>query len=203
MAETGWLLGGSAENYGGGLKSWVNPENVLFEGATSSAIQDTNVSGLGQFLYVYNFNYNLPVGSLIKGVGVRISVAADSTGTRDDQVRLFLEGEPTGDNNRIAEYWPTSNVVREYGGSSDVWGLPLTRDQIIKPSFGVGLTIWSGSKALCAVVYIKMNIYYEVDSHNTSARDNGVYKKGPVFIKDGGIWKPGRSFVRDNGAWKS
>jgi len=148
--DTGWKLGGTAENIAYGIIPWINPENVLVD-STSAAY---NVDG-GSFDYtdklrVTNFNFSaIPDGATITGIMAKYRRRCSSPNDyTDDIVQLVLSGSAIGEDKSTLDYWASSNETPEYGTSTDLWTLTPTVANIKDSTFGIeiaGVDIETGT----------------------------------------------------------
>lgn len=89
--------------------------------------------------------------NLISGNGQYASHEEGGAGTIacDKSVRLAIDGEVAGDekgsSDLICGYGVTEDVEADYGGDTDLWGLPLTPEIVNGEGFGVGIQLGIGA----------------------------------------------------------
>lgn len=112
---------------------------------SSVALGSSNQS---HYLQAIQCGFTIPSDATINGVLVTVlrRVANGSGGfypaIRDVQVRLAYIGAIYGDNKAdTGTDWPVSELQADYGGISDLWGVPLTPAIINHTSFGVMISL--------------------------------------------------------------
>lgn len=161
----GGKTAGLLSSTGGGVV-WQNVNNVLRENELqSTTILFDSTSGSSNYLYVSNFNLDLPEFAVPTGFNVRIKKSSSIGDITDELVGLvyFVGGSPFITTNKATgDLWPRVSTSVNYGGSGDSWGKSWTRAEIVDPTFGILLSVL-GDPALSsagAVDYIELSVYY-------------------------------------------
>jgi hypothetical protein len=139
------------------------------------------------------FNFSIPTNAEIKGVLVQVIGHYSITysgynvphagSVSDSSIRMIISGQSSGTDHKGGGVWPVDvDSVVTYGGSSDQWGNQLTQDVMMRPDFGVGIsllltegytrTVYAGYPVtLTNTVYIdmiSMTATYTLPSETTS-----------------------------------
>jgi hypothetical protein len=140
--------------------------------------EDADLSGVaGGHIHVCSDNQNdgtvaakTMVSSLVWGISV-VTLGVFLRPERDvvdSVVRLVKAGTVVGDNKAAttaADYWPFSDEVKEYGGSSDLWGTTWTPAEVEAATFGVVISADTGTNWTARVDHIEMTVYYTVSGN--------------------------------------
>jgi hypothetical protein len=144
---------------------WQNANNVLRENELQSTTAIFNsTSGATNFLYVSNFNFDLPEFAVPTGCSARIKKSSSTGEVFDENIKLILNDSvlQVSDNKASPDLWPRVSASVTYGGSNDTWGFDLTRGNLVNPNFGIIVSIL-GEPALnstAAIDYIELSIFY-------------------------------------------
>jgi len=103
------------------------------------------------FLELSDFDFSIPSGSTILGIKVEVErmQSGGSTGNiRDSQIRLIKRSGVHGILNKAETNtnWSSTETIRVYGNTSDLWGESWSPEIINDSSFGVALSV-TGSTA--------------------------------------------------------
>lgn len=181
MADTGWVtVGTGANNADAGNKSWNNTSNITTASDASYSTTTTNLKDeeTSQYLHGTNCDFSsIPEGSTIDGVGVlvrrcRSSDQASGGNMQDHTIQLLVGGVRTGDNKAVSTAWGGINNVgtAEYGGASDLWGLSLSRSEVIASNFGLAVRAYTSTGSRSPqVFYIQIKVHYTEAAGNTGA----------------------------------
>ena len=102
----------------GGTGTWTGSI-----GPTGTISQTLSSVGYTNYLFLYDFNLNIPAGSTIVGVVAQIPKQALLGIVKDQSVKLVLGGVISGTEHASAANWNPSAVTDfVYGGPSDLWG---------------------------------------------------------------------------------
>lgn len=175
MADTGYVTAGTgANNADAGNTAWSNPGNITT--ATDSANASANnitKSGTSQYLHATNFDFSsIPVGATIDGIDVLRREGSSTANVQDHTVQLIVGGTRSGDNKATGTTWTTSASTETFGGASDLWGLSLSRADVVASNFGVAIraTNISGSAQPTArIYYVQIKVHYTEAAGNTGA----------------------------------
>lgn len=168
--DTGWRNFSSFERDGsigvpGG--QWSN-RNFLGAVDGKAAVSQVGSAQVGQYLRCQNANLSalIPAGATITGVEVRVlrryKPIISANPVRDNRVHLVVDGKVVGTNKASASGWPLTFAYQTYGGSSDLWGWPLTRDQVVKSDFGFAIAakLDDGIGADALIDHLQIKVYY-------------------------------------------
>ena len=104
---------------------------------------------------------DIPAGATIVGVEVQFARYLLASGLSDSGIYLMKNGSTIGDNKASADLWETSLTTKTYGGSTDLWGATLTRDDILNSTFGFqAASMQAAVKYTVYVDGVKMKVYY-------------------------------------------
>jgi hypothetical protein len=129
-----------------GPTNWTNP-NAARNAENVYATCANTVASTSYILKAYDFQFNIPINSEIRGIQVELEKdSSHDTGSRNvkdsgvflykDNVQQSVNKANTGTN------WSTTEVGMLYGVSGvDLWGTTWTPEQINSSGFGVGLTV--------------------------------------------------------------
>lgn len=149
MSSQGALYPAAAISDGsvnGSSVDWGNPLNVGAQDS-SVALAASLGSGDSEYLVATNFGFSIPVGAIIDGVMIRVSRTNKTGACRDSSALLVVGGAywdsgggvPLGDEKAQATTWPSSETTTDYGSSSDLWNLTLTRAIVNASDFGFAI----------------------------------------------------------------
>jgi len=163
--------------YPGGFE-WDNESN-----ATTSdnlrASADMNSSYINSYyLLGLGFNFTIPAGATINGVGVSVERRNSHIFAEDESVMLYVTAETgfAGDEKASSTNWPLVDTIETYGGATDDWSRTLTAENVNDYFFGVGVAVKkaSGSAPCIAEIdHIEITVYYtEIPSTTVSESQN-------------------------------
>ena len=149
-----------------GTQIWVTPSDAVssndaYAGVT---VEDTQIS---HYLKATNFGFAIPTGATINGIQVSVerkmgvSIGGD---VEDYQVRIVKGGVIGTTEKATAGLWPTTDTVKIYGSSSDLWGETWTVDDINASNFGFVISCYEsegkGNAEAAYVDHIQITVYY-------------------------------------------
>ena len=122
-------------------------------------------SEASDYLDIKNLGFEIPTGATIDGVLVSIerSQSGSNSSVKDTTVSLLnASGAAFGDNKALnLTAWPTSDIVQEYGGASDMWGNSLTEAICNDVDFGVTVNVTGDAGTDSARVdHVTITVYY-------------------------------------------
>lgn len=137
-----------------------------------------------QYLKATNFGFSLPPAAKVEGITVTVEKSSAGGTVFDASVRIVKGGTVTGAERKEppTNFWPMTDVVVTYGGSSDLWGESWTAAQINAAGFGVAVA-GGDSFDSAAIDHITITVTYslcgdtivegseECDDGNTSNGD--------------------------------
>lgn len=159
-----------------GTHGWSNPNNAKVSDNSYASVS-ASFGGNTHYLKATNFGFAIPSGATINGVSVSIerkSTVGSPNTVKDNVVKLVKGGTVSGSNYAdTGTNWPSSDTVKTYGGSADLWGLSLTDSDVNASNFGVVLAAAMGSiigKNACSafVDLITITITYTVGAGGLS-----------------------------------
>ncbi|MBX3580851.1 MAG: hypothetical protein KF810_03005 [Rhizobiaceae bacterium] len=177
MADTGWVtVGTGANNADAGNTAWSNPGNITTASDAAYAIVGLAKDTTSQYLHGTNCDFSaIPSGATIDGVEARVRKWSGG-GPTDHTIQLIVGGTRSGDNKSAGAAWasPSStNVSYDYGGASDLWGLSLSRSDVVAVNFGLAVRAarvgGSGGTVNIRVPYIQLKVHYTEAAGNTGA----------------------------------
>ncbi|MHA1280347.1 MAG: hypothetical protein ACTSQ8_24505 [Candidatus Helarchaeota archaeon] len=154
----------SIVNTSGSDAPWSNPSNI-FVSDNFRASADIS-SGYSQTNYIVatGFNFTIPVGATIDGIEVAIERKSSPKGAQDSKIYLWTEsggiGHIVGDNKATSAFWPLSDSITSYGGSTDLWNAGFSVSDINDPGFGVAVRAQASTPCVAAIDNIYITIYY-------------------------------------------
>lgn len=181
MANTGFTLPGTAANNAdAGSAAWVTPNDALADDSNVTTSSYGDFSDTSQYLHLTNFGFSLPAGAVIDGIVVRVKrrevAAADNV--CDHTIQLIVGGSRVGDNKAdTATEWPTTTTNKDYGSSSDKWGLTPTKAEVEASNFGIAIragNLTGGTSSSAGVEVAWIDVYYTSTQALTATLVTGV-----------------------------
>jgi hypothetical protein len=141
---------------------WSNLNNIK---AQDGAVANTAAtSSYTTWIKATNFDFSeIPVGSVITGleVVIRRRATASATSTKDWSVQLVLpDGTITGEKADRSTFYPTALTDATYGGTTDTWGVQLSRDMLNNGAFGIYFNAIRSVAQVVEVDDIKVRVTY-------------------------------------------
>ena len=181
--------------------TWSNVDNAKTSDNSYSNASTVGIEPGNQFshyLKATNFGFSIPSGATIDGIEVKIEAKkTQSTGGGQDDVVKIVKSDGsigTADKSTDTEY-TTSDVIRTYGGSSDLWSETWSDTDINDIDFGVVLAIivsrGKGAQTV-AVDHITITVTYTEAAGGTNMQINigDAWKAVPAIkINIGDVWK--------------
>ena len=185
---------------------WYTPTNAARpDGQYASVSMPVSVScgtrctgtSASAYLTTQLYNFTIPKEAVISGVIVQVvghytsQSGAYSHQLTDNSVRLVQYGKFAGTEHATTIEWPTTDSVIQYGGSNDTWGLALTQDMVMRPDFGVALSLrcsqtFANGKLYCYgyidFVSITIAYYLPVVSTSTSGGSTVTVTSTPATV---------------------
>lgn len=163
----------SCANVGSGA-DWSNMSNA-YSSNNSYATVELDDWETSEYLQCTNYGFSIPVGSSISGITVSIERrSSDSTTHQDESLKIVKGGAQTGtEMANTSLYYPTSDGIATYGGSSAQWGTSWSASDINAGNFGVGLSVVkktsSGGNRTASVDHIAITVDYTAAPSSPSA----------------------------------
>lgn len=123
----------------------------------------STVNQQSDFLDVTGFGFAVPTSATIVGIVAEIERSQSISGlVKDVTVQALKAGSATGDNRAdTTTTWPTTDTIKSYGSSTDMWGTSWTPAEINASNFGLTLKVEGGGGADTARVdHVRMTVYY-------------------------------------------
>lgn len=175
MANTGAVYAGSGSNVtGAGTIAWSNPGNIVSDNGSFATLAFGSGSG-AQSNYLTSANHNfssIPDGSTIDGIEWEIQVDADvSNRARDTDAFLTKNGStPVGTDQSTNTNFTTTEVVRTYGGPTNLHGTTWTAAEVKAPTFGAMFRLVQALGSVDVTVdYIRITVYFTPPVTNYAA----------------------------------
>lgn len=170
-------------DFTGAQKAWTNPGNAISSNDVWATSTLENSGNYTEYLKASNFGFSIPNGATINGISVNIerkqSCIDDKHGctssVTDKYVGVTKAGIVSGSNKASTDVWTTTDVVKNYGGISDMWGNTWTPADINASSFGVVLSATrdEGHNRMVYVDNINITVSY-TEAVSTSATLNVI-----------------------------
>ncbi len=149
-----------SDNSNGGTIVWNNPTNC-FSDDGSYAYATMSASATSEYLKASGFGFAIPSYATIMGIEVKVGrFATDVSAMKDNAVKLVKSGAVVGDNKALPDYWPTTEAVATYGGSSDLWGTAWLPSDINASNFGIVISVDGFDVTFARIDYITIKVYY-------------------------------------------
>ena len=159
-------------NYPASSVAWTNPNNTqINDGAYA---ETTLVPGsslyYSDYLDTTGYAFNIPTDATILGIKASIKRYA-TVGSTLVPVTVKLIG-PAGNNKGTASYLPTTPIVINYGGATDLWGATLTPAIVNASTFGLRYSLQHANGASSStgfVDYINLTVYFDTIALSSSS----------------------------------
>jgi hypothetical protein len=152
----------SVTDQAGAGTGWTTSANI----ASSNNVYATNsIAGAGSSpnLDATSFGFAIPADATINGIVVNVErKAATASRVSDTDVLMLKAGAAVGTDKAVAGTWTTTDAVRTYGTSSDLWGTTWTPAEVNAGNFGLRFKAQatSGTAVVASVDLIEIVIYY-------------------------------------------
>lgn len=116
--------------------SWMGYDNTMF---LDNANVSTEVCAdeASSTLYFSDFDFALPADALIQGIQINlVKTASGNNELTDQNLQLYFNDEPIGENKARPEFWALIPFQTMYGGPTDLWGESITREMVLDSTFG-------------------------------------------------------------------
>ena len=145
-----------------GKASWSDVDNI--KAIADYATCDVVAATYSDWLRASNFGFQIPTGSTINGIEVRVRRKGELGVLRDSALYLVdANGDNDGDNKAgTGTFWPTSAANATYGSSSDTWGTDAVPFHINNSNFGIRLSTHNNdlSTRTASVAQVYIRVYY-------------------------------------------
>lgn len=165
--------------------NWSSPNNITSSNNAHASKQFNSGGGTSDTLQATSFGFSIPSGATIDGIVVEIERYADSNfptlNITDNEIRLIKGGVISGTNKATATSWSTTESYFTYGGSSDLWGLSLTRTDVNASNFGVSIkvtgTVLEKAQVSAFVDHVRITVHY-TESGGGGSQTNALLMAG-------------------------
>lgn len=160
------------QSFAGSSFSFSNPTNV-FTSNNSYAIASATLFllvGKTDYLVATNFNFSIPTGVIICGIGVSVEKSATGinvlSSVSDYKVSLVKNNVIVGNNYASPALWTGSDATTTYGGNGDLWGTTWAVSDITSGNFGVAFSAQlNGVLSLfpsARIDNVTITVYYDI-----------------------------------------
>ena len=149
-----------------GIDDWTNTGNTFASDNTyATAVMSANE--YSNYVVARGFGFSLPANSTVLGIAATIERKGSVTNDfRDASVKLY-DVTSNGflgsiDHADLVTNYTNADVVKNYGGSTDTWGVNLTESMVNTTGFGIALAVHciAGSGVTVSVDQMTMTITY-------------------------------------------
>ncbi len=115
------------------------------------------------YLVITDFGFNIPAGTLIKGIKVEIERSDPNGKTSDYSIRIVRAGLIGTAERSDGLAYPLSDAVQSYGGPADLWDESWSYKDITNNNFGVAIAAQrnSGSGSTAGQIdNVMLTVYY-------------------------------------------
>ena len=183
-----------AENLDNGITgviAWSNPERALLSDNNYANVDfGDSTSGITQYLYVHDFEFDLPDTAVINGVIA--SVERKGVGvTEDYYVGLAYTSTDlivTSPGKQKGDTWPDTDIVAQYGNSTDTWNHTWLPSEVNDTSFGLALSA-EGAVAqndAALVDNVEMTIYWHQEITPEISGGGGCSGTADIYMPTAG-----------------
>ena len=126
--------------------SWANDNSIGSYSwdlhASEPVVRTMTAGGTSSYLKVTGFGYSLPANAVIGGIYVQWDRRISYSNTIvDNAVRIVKDGVVQSADRSATDFWPSPLFdAKQYGGATDLWGVPWTAADINSTGFGTALS---------------------------------------------------------------
>lgn len=123
-------------------RQWTNISNAQFEDETYASFGNLpEIPGSHtDYLAATDFGFQIPAGTIIKGIKVEVKCFDPNSRTSDYSVRIIKTGNITGLEKATGTAYPVTDNYITYGGPDDLWGETWDYKFIDDNHFGVAIS---------------------------------------------------------------
>ncbi len=187
MATQTKSVGTVTENdfYGYGSSSWTNPNNIKVSDNTYATVTRAGLGPYPNTLYCDNFGFNIPAGSLITKITVKIEAKSNGAASYLDWCNLIRYGNPSllrvqgyfGLDSDPVQPLTGSDVQYSlnpvYAGEPNLWGTPWDAAAINDATFGCVFDCYMGPDEVVSVDHVSITVDYEEGDAGGVCDDRG------------------------------
>lgn len=156
MSSTGNVFPGSGSSVTRSATAWTSPGSVTADDA-GDATCNSGASG-SDYLVASGFGFQIPGGSTILGVTVRVEASEHTSGTESLNAQLQNDSGTLVGSSQGQTISGTGKAVYTYGGVADTLGASLTAAIVNDPDFGVRL--WFTTTHDVRIDFVTVSIEY-------------------------------------------
>lgn len=150
----------------GSSQSWINTEEVLKSDDfyTSFGNITGGVGNYTDYLRVEKFGFNIPEGTIIKGIQIDIERSDPNLATSDFSIRIMKEGVICGSERSTGIAYPATDAYQTYGSPADLWGETWGFKNINGGNFGVAIAAQRNNPAgntTGQIDNVRITVYYD------------------------------------------
>jgi len=187
-ADTGYTSGSSASNVDRGYQDFSNPSNALSDNEVYATC-DIGSKEESDYLYIYNFGFDIDDSATITGIIVQIEDYGESTNILESELYLYFDSSTQGDDkmgsSQIGEL-PDADTYSNYGSDSDTWNSGITVADLETTAFGVYIAYYNDHNTQPREVYVdhvQIIVYYSLPSESNEPQwDNLLESSDPLEL---------------------
>lgn len=149
--------------------SWQTVNNIVQIGSHSALIFPLSAGQFTGFLAGQGYGFSIPSGATILGVEVEMhwydSNFNGGDHAKQDQIRLWHNGSPIGNNKSTYADIPICGCFTTFGGPTDLWGATLTPAIVNSSTFGAAFKAYHVDTGLTGssidIDAIRIRVYYQ------------------------------------------
>jgi len=166
----------AAEDASIGTVAWSSPTRALqLDTVRATAVAVPASTGISRYLVLTGFNLSgIDSGDTILGVRVEVMASgAASSSIRFNAVRLVKGGVISGDDRAAdnAGSLTTSDAMFGFGAHNSLWGLTLTRDDVVASNFGVAISMKNIHATVATdarIDFVKLSVTFTQDAYEVN-----------------------------------
>lgn len=147
-----------------GSIEWGNQAYALALNDTYAEVVDTGDVSIR--LLLTGFDFNIPEDNpnlTITGVEAKLIGHATQDTVTDNEIKLIVDNVVSGDDKSSAEPWNEgTDELRTYGGSSDLWGVALTPEDVNDTNFGVSISVDRNIDGRIFLNHVRLTVHYSI-----------------------------------------
>lgn len=149
----------------GSSQSWTNLSNADVSDDKYAVFGNIpgNAGSYTDYLVITNFGFNIPSGTVVKGIGVNIERSDPNGKTADYSIRIVRAGLICPAEKSDGLSYPAADGVQVYGGPTDLWGETWSYKDIVNNNFGVAIAAQRkspGGTTAGQIDHVTITVYY-------------------------------------------
>lgn len=164
--------------------SFTNPTN-----AYSSNDTDATETTVGESQDYGDFGINLPAGSTVRGVSVRVEGASTASSWKEIGMEVSNDNGATWSSQLLGRVSTTVDDFLVYGHANYLWGLTWTSTDVADTDLRVRIEMNAEESTLSdlEVDHVSVRVYYDPAASTTDTVSKVQIQMGEVIIKDGEV----------------